>query len=128
MTKERTDTRQFKLLAEGTYTFTVEKKPEKFRTEKSTYRKWFLSYLDEMGGRRQFRKILFPWNSKDLLLALGGIEITPDEIEWDDTEVIGKIFKAIIVHRPDRQGTIREEFEKIQSLDAINDMEIKEEQ
>lgn len=105
MVKQRDSVVQYPLFPTGGYDFTVEAKPEKFRTPsgKATYRKWrFGTFVN--GEKRTFVKVLFPWESKDLLLALGGVEVENDEIEWDDDEVAGKRFTAEIAHEPDYNG------------------------
>lgn len=114
MVKERTDVSRFSLFPEGFYEFTVERKPEKFKTPsgKGTYRKWYFGTIIN-GQKRTFQTAMFSWDSKDLLIALGGIVCEDGEIEWDDEEVIGKKFQAEVVHLPDYKGVIRATLQNI---------------
>lgn len=100
--KERTNTSReggFTPIEEGIYHFTVLSKPDKFRTAsgKSTYRKWKF-VTDVNGKRREVHIVLFPWESEDLLLFLGGKKIG-NEVEWDPDEVEGVKFKALLQHK-----------------------------
>ena len=83
MAKERTKT-GFELFPEGQYDFTVSKKPEKRRMESGrTYRLWeFTTIVD--GASIKYTTVMFPNTSRLLLMALGGVEERPGEIEWDD--------------------------------------------
>jgi len=115
MSKVRTNVDGFELFPEGHYEFTVERKPEKFKTPsgKATYRKWqFGTILN--GQKKTFTTALFPWDSKELLLALGGMELENGQIEWDDEEVIGKKFTAEIVHLPDYKGVTRSTLQNVE--------------
>ena len=98
---DSTDTSsQFELIPEGHYKLKVVGTPEKFRTNKSTYRKWtFVASQDGIKGRK-ITAIFFPWESHDLLLALGGKkdEGNKNTIIWNDEEVDGKIIEADIKH------------------------------
>lgn len=102
--KERTSTSQFSLWPEGRYVFTVAGIPEKKSTTKTTYRVW--KFHSPSG--KTFSPVIFPWKSKELLLAVGGIETSPDEIEWDDEKVNGKEIECRIIHEPDNSGKLRE--------------------
>lgn len=110
MAAEREDTKRFELFTEGNYEFTVEDKPEKFRTEsgKSTYRKWKLVTMID-GELKKFTTVIFPWESKDLLIALGGQPIPedPEVIEIDYDLVEGKKFLADVIHEKDNNGVLR---------------------
>jgi len=112
--RETTNTSQFPVTPEGRYFFTVVDKPEKRRTSsgKSTYRIWVLR-CRELG--RNVRVLLFPWESKELLLAVGGEEISSENIDWDDETVSGKSFYADIVHEQDNNGNIREKLVNVNS-------------
>jgi hypothetical protein len=102
--RERTEVAR-KIFPEGTYTFTV-LSCEKFRTVKSTYRKWkFQTTVD--GELSQLWVNIFPWESKELLLALGGAEEEDKSITWDDEEVIGKKITATVYHAPDKNDTTK---------------------
>ena len=116
MTKQRDNVNGFRLFPEGHYEFTVEKKPEKFKTPsgKATYRKWYFGTIFN-GQKRTYTKLLFPWDSKDLLIALGGIVCEDGGIEWDDEEVVGKKFIADVVHLPDRNNIMRDNLENIET-------------
>lgn len=118
MTKERTNVSRFELFPEGHYEFTVEKKPDKFKTPsgKATYRKWYFGTTID-GRHRRFVTALFPWDSRDLLLALGGVVCEDGEIEWDDEEVVGKKFRTEIVHSLDYKGIIRATLTNIEGMD-----------
>lgn len=110
--RETTNTSKFPKTPEGHYFFTVDGKPEKRRsgTGKSTFRIWKLKCREL---HRVISIILFPWDSKELLLALGGTEVMPDEIEWDDETVSGKSFFADVVHEEDNNGDTRERLKNI---------------
>lgn len=101
--RETTNTSKFPKTPEGHYHFTVDEKPEKRRSSsgKSTFRIWKLK-CQEL--HRVISIVLFPWDSKELLVALGGSEILPGEIEWDDETVLGKSFQADVVHEEDANG------------------------
>ena len=116
MARETTNTSKFQLLPEGEgYQMTVVGVPEKRRSKsgKCTFRVWkFKTSLN--GTERTINKIFFAWDSKDLLLAVGGQEISQDQIEWDDEQVAGRTFICDIRHEEDEQGNMREVFENIQ--------------
>lgn len=118
MAKQRDNVSGFSLFPEGHYEFIVETKPEKFKTPsgKSTYRKWQFGTIVD-GQKKTFKTPLFPWDSKDLLIALGGIVLENGEIEWDDEEIIGKKFVADIVHLPDYKGVIRAALQNVEGED-----------
>ena len=107
--KESTNTQQFEVVPEGRYKFTVIGVPEKRRTSsgKSTFRIWKLAGINEK--KQAFNNIsilMFPWDSKDLLLALGGTLESEDSeiVEWDDEEVDGKNFTADLYYEKDKNG------------------------
>jgi len=98
MTRERTDvSNDFELFPEGHYRFTVVGVPGKYKTGKSSYRKWKLSYNAGGGIIKMTTFILFPWDSKELLLAVGGKEASDGSIDWDDEEVARKEIEADVV-------------------------------
>lgn len=124
MTIEKTNTRTNNLIPEGTYTFTVIGRPEKFRSQdgQKTYRKWMLTFQFN-GNKITASKIFFPWNSRELLLSLGGQESpdNPDEIIWDDEQVDGKAFSAHVVHERAKDGKMRENFLDIKKVNVAWD-------
>jgi hypothetical protein len=94
---ERTNVGKFNLVPEGNYTFTVLGRPEKIRTAKTSYRKWKLGITEKKLVTNEITVFLFPWESKELLLAVGGKE-EGNEIVWDDEEVDQKTFDADLKH------------------------------
>lgn len=106
--RERTNTKsQFELIPEARYGFTVLEKPLKFKAGKTTYRKWKFICQFEDKRTKDIWINFFPWDSKDLLMALGGqIPDGGDDVEWDDDLVAGRQFSADLVHRTykDRDG------------------------
>lgn len=126
--KQRDNVSGFELFPEGHYEFTVESRPEKFKTPsgKATYRKWQFGVIVN-GQKRTFKTALFAWNSKSLLLALGGVVCDNGEVEWDDEEVIGKKFTAEVVHEPDFKGVTRAALKDIRSDIWSSEMEEDEE-
>lgn len=94
---ETIDTRsQFERLPADRYLFSVSEKPEKLEYSKTTARNWKLKASNVHGeylGTIQIR--LFPWESKDLLLALGGkLNEGTEKVTWDDEKVEGLEFLA----------------------------------
>lgn len=101
---ERTNVKEFAgMLAEGHYHLTVEGKPEKVEQGKTHYRDWnFITREDKSVNIR-----LFPWEMKELLVALG-FKLDPDQhVQWDDDKVDGKEIECDIVHEeyPKKDGT-----------------------
>ena len=98
---ETTDTSSsFDLIPEGRYKLKVLGKPAKYKTNKSTYRKWiFIASKDGIKGTK-ITVILFPWESHDILLAIGGTQNpdNPKKVDWDDDEVDGRQFEADLSH------------------------------
>jgi len=119
MTQEKTNTNERQLLPEGSYTFTVKGRPEKKKTEKSSYRIWKFTYIDDKEGTsKQFSTIMFPWKSKELLLALGGKDLGEGIIEWDDDKVDGRQVHCSVVHQQDNKGVMRETLQDCISVDG----------
>ena len=119
MVRENTNTSQYALVQKGNYLLTVVGIPEKRRSEsgQSTYRIWKFSYL-KGSERYSFNVLCFPWESEELLLAVGGIKQDDGTVEWDDEQVAGKSFRADVVHRADNKGKMREKLENIQAVDT----------
>lgn len=91
---------KFQMMEEGWYRVMVEDVPKKFKTGHSHYRKWKFRLTE---SNKSISITLFPWEQKDLLLALDGIE-KDGKIEWDDEEVVGKQI-MIFLHSPeDKMG------------------------
>ncbi len=112
--KEVTNTASYTLTPEGTYRLTVVGRPEKRRTSngKNTFRIW--KFKTTVSGTPVTISILmFPYESRELLLAVGGKEIRPNEIEWDDEFVDGKTIIADLVHEPDKTGQLREKLKNV---------------
>lgn len=99
--KERTNIKsQFELIPEARYGFKVLERPEKFRAGKTTYRKWKFKCKVNEDKTKDVWINFFPWESKDLLLAVGGqLADGSDEVDWDDEAVVGREFSADLRHR-----------------------------
>lgn len=118
MGEEITDTTGFELIPEGTYTLTVNGVPEKRRTSsgKSTYRIW--KFKTQVGAAMKVIRILmFPQDSYDLLIALGGEDVGSRQVKWNDEAVDGKQVSADIVHVEGTDGKKREKLENV-SMEA----------
>jgi len=95
-------------LAEGRYTFTLSKEPEKRRKTGGVKDfiavTFFFRAEDENGNVRFHTESLVPWDDRyrDVLLALGGKPDEKDEVHLDDVDVIGQSFEASIIHEPDK--------------------------
>ena len=88
------------LIPEAHYIMKVLETPEKIPSGKTSYRKWkFAASLDGKTGRI-ITAIFFPWESYDLLIALGGEKdgSSLTKVIWDDGKVAGKLFEADIKH------------------------------
>lgn len=88
---------------EGRWEFEVSSKPEKVKAGKTTVRKWkFRVWADR---ERRLSITFFPWDSRELLLALGG-KLEGQDVIWDDDQVEGLKFKANLNHtsRVDKSG------------------------
>lgn len=115
---ETVDTSGFRLTPEGQYTLTVSEKPEKRRTFAGDkhFRIWRFTAL-ESEQRRKISIVYFPWDSRELLLALGG-EALPGttKVNFDYDTVKGKVIIADLVHEIDRHGVAREKLKNIQPV------------
>ena len=118
--RESTDTNRFTLFPEGHYRFAVIGRPEKFKTAsgKGTYRKWIFTTFEE-GNIKTFKTVMFPWESNELLIALGGVVTGPGVVDWDDEEVDKKEFEADVVHEPDNKGQMRARLKNATSVGRI---------
>ncbi|MCA9409532.1 MAG: hypothetical protein KC733_12635 [Candidatus Omnitrophica bacterium] len=105
--KERTSTTRFTLKPEGHYVLTVLGVPEKRSSGKANYRIWKFHYI-KAGFDAEMSIIMFPWKSKELLLAVGGKEVENEEVEWDDELVNGKQISCDLIHEEDKEGVMRE--------------------
>lgn len=101
---------QSRRLAEGCYTFTLNKEPEKRRKTSGESGKEFIVVtfyfrVEDKDGYVKFHtESLVPWDERyrDILLALGGKPDEKDDVHLDDVDVIGQSFEADIVHEPDK--------------------------
>ena len=117
--RETTDTSQhFELQPEGQYTMTVNGRPEKRRTSggKTTYRIWKFKVITG-GSTKIISILLFPWESEELLAALGAVEVDKHKWDWDDEAVDGKTIIANIRHVPDNNGDLREKLFDVTAID-----------
>lgn len=114
--RERTNVNRYPLEAEGPYTLTVDGVPEKRRSQggKTTYRVWKYTYFKD-GIQSKMTHTLFPWESKELLLVLGGEQVDEDNVDWDDDSVNGKTITVDVVHEIGADGVKRKKFENIKS-------------
>ena len=115
MVEERTNTsKMFEDVEDGVYELTVMGKPDKFATAKSHYRIWKfgLIYKDRP---KTIKILLFPWESEELILALGGKKDGRDTV-WDPDKVDKKKIKAEIVHEKDNQDKLRMKIKRAKAL------------
>lgn len=103
---------QFAKISEGEHVFEIFEVSQKVNTPKSHYRTWKLNTF-ENGGIKQIWVNLFPWQAKELLLALGYMEeeyineetgIKSKKIIWDDEEVIRKKVSAVLSYEKDKDS------------------------
>ena len=99
---------------DGVYELTVMGKPGKFATAKSHYRLWKFGLVLE-GKPKTITILLFPWESEELLLALGGRKEGKDTI-WDPDKVDKKRIKAEIVHEADNNNKMRMKIKRAKAL------------
>ena len=99
---------------DGVYELTVMGKPGKFATAKSHYRLWKFGLVLE-GKPKTITILLFPWESEELLLALGGRKDGKDMV-WDPDKVDKKKIKAEIIHEKDREGKERMKIGRAKAL------------
>jgi hypothetical protein len=107
--KESTDTRKFENAPAGKYTFTVIGIPEKRKTSsgKSTFRIWKLKGINDEGiAFNNISILMFPWDSKDMLIGVGGTpsESNPEIVDWDDDSVSDKQITAELYYEKDKDG------------------------
>jgi hypothetical protein len=116
MDREKVNTSQFELLPEGHYVFKVTEKPEKRPTAKSSFRIWRFTH-EEGGAVKKFSTVLFPWKSRDMLLACGGTLVgnTTVDIDWDS--VAGKVIECDVIHEPNQEDEMKEVLINIESID-----------
>lgn len=119
--RERTNTSQYSLLPEKHYVFTVDGAPEKRPTKngKGSFRIWKFSYRDH-GNTMEFATVILPSQSKELLLAVGGVE-EGDYVDWDDEKVDGKVISCDLVHELDNNGKMRERLTNIKPFSPGSD-------
>ena len=118
---------QYSLNPEGHYVLTLKEVSERIPTPKTFYRKWLFSY-DENGTQKEFSIIIFPWKSKELLLALGGTLVGGNTVDWEEKDVIGKVVDCDLIHEEDYQGDMREELTNVVAVeDAVHISEPPEE-
>ena len=123
--RENTVTSTIKLIPEGEYIFCVDGVPEKtiLKDGKGYFRVWKLKYLNLERGAEEIGSVLFFGNSPGyhaILLAVGGEEVSPSEVTWEDTEVHGKKFSAKITHGTRKDGKPQEIFSDVKAINAAN--------
>ena len=118
MAEERTNTEAYETIEAGTYILTVIGKPEKIKTAKSHYRIWKFGLLYQ-DRPKTIKIFLFPWESEDLLLAVGGKKDGKDVV-WDPEEVDKIKIKAEIVYKPDLNGKERMKLGRVKALQENN--------
>ena len=109
---------------DGVYELTVVGKPGKFATAKSHYRLWKFGLVLE-GKPKTITILLFPWESEELLLALGGKKDGKDTI-WDPDKVDKKRIKAEIVHEADNNNKMRMKIKRAKALKSGSKTEEEE--
>jgi hypothetical protein len=116
--KERMNTNT--LLPEGKYLLTVQGCPEKRRTATGgTYRIWKFNAKSET-IEQALSVLMFPQDSYDLLIALGGVDVGKKTVEWDDEEVHGKRVIAEVYHESGSDGKDREKIRNIELYTGKN--------
>lgn len=102
---EETSVKEFVgMLPEAHYILKVEGKPEKVQQGKTHY--WDWNFITEDGRKLNMR--MYPWESKALLIAVGGkLDPKNETVKWDDDQVDGKEIEADLVHEeyPKKDGT-----------------------
>jgi len=105
---------QSRQLAEGRYTFTLSKEPEKRRKTGREGKEFiavtfFFRAEDDNGNMRYHTESLVPWDDRyrSVLLALGGKPDEKDDVHLDDVDVIGQSFEANIIHEPDKDDPMK---------------------
>ena len=127
MVMEIENVRRRRLIEEGHYNFIVEGKPEKFATKKTHYRKWKFNYFKD-GVWQSETFILFPWESAELYLAVGGYIDDKGFAHFDPDKVSGKEIEADVVHEKDWQGTPRAKLKNIKAVEEGTKKEEPEEE
>ncbi|MBT9166901.1 MAG: hypothetical protein DDT19_00225 [Syntrophomonadaceae bacterium] len=94
-------------IEEGTYIATVERTEKRKTASGKPFRIWVFWIPLEPEGSRKVRVLLFPGESKELLLSVGGVEVQKNKIEWDDEEAVGRKIKAHFYYAKDRDGKVR---------------------
>ncbi len=117
--RERIDcTPPQQLIPIGRYKLTIIGRPEKRRTAsgKGTFRIWKIRLT--IDGRQITKTILlFPWESIELLRALGAEEVEPNVFEWEDELVDGKQVVADIIHVKGKDGKAMEKLKNVKAVD-----------
>ncbi len=122
MTTETTNTSKFKLIPQGEYIFSVDGIPQKREVTggKGSFRLWSLKYFNLEQGKETINSVIFFGNSPsyhDILLAVGGVEVSPDEVKWDDESVHGRKFSATITHeKNEKNGRVQEVFSDVKAV------------
>jgi len=115
MVEERTNTSGMSGdVEDGVYELTVMGKPGKFATAKSHYRLWKFGLVYE-GKPKTITILLFPWESEELLMALGGRKEGKDTV-WDPDKVDKKRIKAEIVHEAGNNNKMRMKIKRAKAL------------
>lgn len=120
--KEVTNTSKFKLIPEGDYIFVVDGKPQKREVNngKGFFRIWSLRYFNLEERREIIGSVIFFGNSPsyhEILIAVGGVETSEVEVEWDDESVAGKRFSATITHeKNEKLNRVQEIFSDVKAV------------
>ncbi|MBT9164943.1 MAG: hypothetical protein DDT23_00954 [candidate division WS2 bacterium] len=104
-------------IEEGTYIATVERTEKRKTPNGKPFRIWTFWIPLQPEGSRRVRILLFPGESKELLLSLGGVEVQKNKIEWDDEEVIGRRIRAYFHYQKDNDGKERLKLKNCESAE-----------
>lgn len=124
--EEITNTSRNQKIPAGEYYFTVDGIPQKREVTggKGSFRLWNLKYFNLEQGVEKIGTVLFFGNSPgyhEILIAVGGVEVSPEEIKWDDELVHGKKFSAKITHeKNEKTGRVQEVFSNVKGVDENN--------
>lgn len=92
------------LVPEGHYTFKISEDYEKRKGEKDgLYIIFKFKIINKDGSARKYNDIFVPWEERyrDLLIAFGAEKDEKGQVHLGDVDIIGKEFKADIVHIKD---------------------------
>ncbi len=107
MTKERTNTSQYQLTPENHYEAIVNRVERKEIKGGLIIYEWhFDTFIEDKP--LSFKIGLFSSQMNELLTAIGAVEVSKNEFEWDRDEVKGDTLSFNLCHVADKKGVLRE--------------------